>query len=76
MSSSRKVPRNLLTCGLCLHFVNDPKLLERSFVGISALSSAFGSTRGQAGICLKESTFHDPEPVCLAFEPRLRKPGL
>jgi hypothetical protein len=49
--------------------VNDPQALERSFIGISALSSAFGSTRGRAGICLKESTFRDPEPVCRAFEP-------
>jgi hypothetical protein len=53
--------------------VNDPQALERSFIGIGALSSAFGSTRGRAGICLKKSTFQDPEPLCPAFEPRLRE---
>jgi hypothetical protein len=53
--------------------VNEPQALERSFIGISALSSAFGSTRGRAGICLKDSTFRDPEPVCPAFEPRIRE---
>lgn len=69
MSRSRHSPRALPTCGSCLHFVNEPQALERNFIGISALSSAFGSTRGRAGICLKDSTFRDPEPVCRAFEP-------
>jgi hypothetical protein len=53
--------------------VNDPRALERSFVGIAALSSAFGSTRGRAGICVKESTFRDPGPACPVFEARIRE---
>lgn len=73
MNVSSGAPATSVTCRSCLHFVNDPRALERSFVGIAALSSAFGSTRGRAGICLKESTFRDPGPACPVFEARIRE---
>jgi hypothetical protein len=56
------------SCGTCRHFTDDPAELERIFVGIGALSSAWGSTRGRAGICAKDDSFHDPIPACSEFE--------
>jgi hypothetical protein len=57
-------------CKNCQLFVNDPDELERAFPGLTILSSASGSTRGQAGICLARHTFQDPEPACPEFHPR------
>ena len=57
-------------CGGCRHFMDDPADLEKVFVGIGALSSAWGSTRGRAGICAKDDSFHDPIPACSEFETR------
>jgi hypothetical protein len=55
------------TCAQCAHFEDDPGALERTFVGIAALSSAYGSSRGDAGVCRRAGTFHDPEPACTEF---------
>ena len=35
-----------------------------------ALSSAFGSTRGSAGVCEVEGRLRDPSPACSEFRPR------
>jgi hypothetical protein len=42
-------------CGNCEHFTDAPQVLEETFKGINALSSLYGCSRGDAGICL----FHD-----------------
>jgi hypothetical protein len=57
-------------CGGCALFVDDPHALERLFPGIGALSSAFGSTRGPAGVCLDDQRFHDPSRACARFQAR------
>jgi len=59
-----------VTCKACRHFLDDPAELEKFFAGIGALSSAYGSTRGRAGICGKDDSFHDPAPACVDFEPQ------
>jgi hypothetical protein len=46
-----------LTCRDCIHFNNDPAWLERVFPGLNALSSAYGSARGEAGVCNKRNYF-------------------
>ena len=56
------------SCRVCRFFFDDPLLLEAQLPGIGALSSAFGSTRGNAGICEQTGRFHDPLPPCDAFE--------
>jgi len=40
------------------------------FPGILILSSTYGSTRGRAGVCGIDQTFHDPEPACPEFDPK------
>ena len=57
----------IATCAECAEFVNDPGELEALLVGMTALSSAYGSTRGRAGVCRVLDTFQDPLPACPAF---------
>jgi hypothetical protein len=57
----------IATCAECAEFVDDAAELEALFVGMTALSSAYGSTRGRAGVCRVSDTFQDPTPACPAF---------
>lgn len=41
----------------CSHFVDDPEKIEAELPGINILGSAYGSVRGNAGICLKLERF-------------------
>lgn len=58
------------TCASCARFIDEPHELERQFRGINALSSAWGSTRGSAGICTVSGRFRDPSPACGDYSPR------
>ena len=58
------------TCAQCTLFEDDPGAIERAFTGMTALSSAYGSTRGSAGVCTVHGLFHDPRPACPEFAPR------
>jgi hypothetical protein len=62
----------IATCAECAEFVDDAAELEALFVGLTALSSAYGSTRGRAGVCRVNDTFQDPSPACPAFVRRGR----
>jgi hypothetical protein len=64
--------QNEPTCEGCAHFLNDPARLEAQLPGIGALSSAYGSCRGRAGICAVDQTFRDPVAACTDFR---RRPG-
>jgi hypothetical protein len=55
-------------CRACRHFLSDPEQIERLLPGLSILSSAWGSTRGLAGICLSHDTWQDPARECPDFE--------
>jgi hypothetical protein len=55
-------------CASCVRFLSDPAAIERCFPGMRALSSAWGSTRGNAGICLITERFHDPIAACAEYE--------
>lgn len=58
------------TCAQCASFSDEPHELERIFAGMTALSSAYGSTRGRAGVCALTERFHDPQPACSEFVSR------
>ncbi len=58
------------TCATCAWFIDDPQELERAFTGIGALSSAYGSCRGRAGICRIDQGFRDPRGACADFRRR------
>ena len=59
-----------LTCRSCVHFDDDPERLEAEVPGILVFGSAYGSSRGHAGLCAKLDRFQDPIPAdaCPAFE--------
>jgi hypothetical protein len=38
-------------CRDCGHFTDDPAAIERLCKGLTAMSSAYGSTRAEDGIC-------------------------
>ena len=50
--------------------MDDPHQLERELVGILTLSSAYGSTRGDSGICRVFDTFQYPLADCIHHRPR------
>jgi hypothetical protein len=63
-----------MTCRDCKYFNNDPDWLEQALPGLNALSSAYGATRGENGICTKHDIFLSPEKQCRDFEVQ-SKPG-
>lgn len=58
------------TCSGCQLFVDDPRQLERVFRGILVLSSCYGSSRGNSGICTLTDRFQYPEAGCRFFQAR------
>ncbi len=61
-----------LSCTSCRHFIDDPEALEDELKGLTILSSAYGSTRANAGICHKLRLFLEPvlATECDDFEHR------
>jgi len=62
-------------CAACRHFDTDPERLERRVPGLSALGSAYGTTRGQDGACLHHDRLVPPTALCNQFAVRLRVIG-
>jgi hypothetical protein len=59
-----------LTAGLCRdcrHFDNDAKTLEAMFAGLTSLSSAYGSTRSDDGLCLRHDRYLRARSSCRDF---------
>ncbi|HBJ75137.1 MAG TPA: hypothetical protein DDY86_06430 [Syntrophaceae bacterium] len=54
-------------CGNCAHFTDAPQVLEESFKGINSLSSVYGCSRGNAGICLFHNRYLLPVHSCPDF---------
>jgi hypothetical protein len=54
-------------CRACAHFRNSPAFLESVFPGMSALSSAWGSTRAEDGLCLKHDRYLSADAGCADF---------
>ncbi len=55
-------------CISCRFFANDPALIEATFPGLTALSSAYGSVRSDAGICSRHDFFLSSWQRCGDFE--------
>jgi len=58
-------------CAACRHFDTDPVRLERRLPGLSALSSAYASTRSRDGACLHHDRLVPPTALCIQFAVRL-----
>lgn len=53
-----------LSCGGCRYFVSAAEDLEREVAGLKILSSAFGSVRGETGLCQLLDLFCLPHHGC------------
>jgi hypothetical protein len=61
--------RVLKRCGGCRFFTGTPAALERAIPGLNILSSAFGSVRGETGLCDRHDVFTTATtPACREFE--------
>jgi len=56
-------------CRRCRHFRNDPKFLEAALPGLTAMSSGYGSTRAEDGICLRHDRYLGAHSSCADFLP-------
>ena len=54
-------------CASCVHFRNDAAFLETAFKGLTSLSSGYGSTRGDDGICLKHDRYLSARASCVQY---------
>ena len=54
-------------CRACRHFRNDAKFLETAFPGLTSMSSGFGSTRADDGICLRHDRYLGARASCADF---------
>ena len=58
------------SCGQCRYFEDRPRELERLLVGLTILSSAWGDTRGDQGLCRRHLQLLTPKLSCDLFAPR------
>ena len=58
-----------MQCGGCRFFTGTPAALERAIPGLNILSSAYGSVRGDVGLCRRHESFTTPATLaCPQFE--------
>jgi hypothetical protein len=53
-----------------VHFRNDPSYLEAAFAGLASLGSAYGSVRGEDGLCLFHDRYLGARSWCADFAAR------
>jgi hypothetical protein len=56
-------------CLFCAHFRNEPTELESAMAGLVSLSSAYGSTRAEDGLCRKHDRYVNANASCDDFDP-------
>jgi hypothetical protein len=54
-------------CRRCRHFRNDAKFLESALPGLTIMSSGYGSTRADDGICLRHDRYLGAHSTCADF---------
>jgi len=59
-------------CGNCLHFHNNPAILETTLPGLTSLSSGFGSVRARDGLCNRHDLCVSGWDSCLDYAARTR----
>ena len=59
----------MTTCKSCRYFLDDSEVLERWFTGLTILSSAYGDTWGDQGVCLVHERLLTPTSSCSRYEP-------
>ncbi len=59
-------------CRDCAHFQNDPSYIEKTYPGLTTMSSGFASVRDQDGVCSLHQIYLSAKDSC----PRYKSPQL
>jgi len=54
-------------CGNCIHFQNDPAILEKTWPGLASMSSGFASVRAEDGLCSHHNLYLSNRDSCADF---------
>lgn len=63
------LPRSSEGCASCLHFCTEAGRIEAHLPGLSSLSSAHASVRGEDGLCLSHNRIINGRRRCGTYEP-------
>ena len=55
------------TCDKCVHFQNDPALIEQLYPGLTAMSSGYASVRDRDGLCTLNQRYLSAGDSCKNF---------
>ena len=61
------------TCLKCIHFQNDPALIEAAYPGLTIMSSGFASVRDQDGLCSYNQIYLSARDSCPHFVSRTQR---
>ena len=61
-------------CQKCVHFQNDPALIEEVYRGLTVMSSGFASVRDQDGFCNYNQLYLSAGDSCPSFTARVDAP--
>jgi len=56
-------------CKQCNHFENDPDIIEKTFKGLTTLSSGYASVRAGDGLCNLLNRYLSSKDSCANFSP-------
>jgi hypothetical protein len=56
-------------CQNCVHFQNDPALIEKAYPGLTVMSSGYASVRDQDGLCNYNQLYLSARDSCRHFTP-------
>ena len=56
------------SCRQCVHFQNDPALIEETYRGLTTMSSGFASVRDQDGFCNYHQLYLSARDSCDAIQ--------
>jgi len=57
-------------CEKCMHFQNDPALIEEAYPGLTVMSSGFASVRHRDGFCNYKQLYLSAGDSCPSFASR------
>jgi len=55
-------------CQQCVHFQNDPAVIEEVYRGLTAMSSGFASVRDRDGFCQYHQIYLSARDSCARFD--------
>jgi hypothetical protein len=70
LSGSGPMSNSGPTCQGCIHFQNDPALIEAVYPGLTTMSSGFASVRDRDGFCDYNQLYLSARDSCPHFTPR------